>query len=215
MKSNADNRCLEELARAMVAAQAKETFSWVPGAAIRVMAEAERTHALFLQVRDLKKAEQIAALMRDFASTRNAAAHYYAIHHRDADIVLDRQQYDKIIKLYGAVREAESGTVNADVDAVLGDVSIEARVSRIQMPPGYWMDRIARSVFFFSPKTIERIFEEIVGDFRHEMIKAEARGDLRAMRRLRLQHWGGFIIALIEQLLEGLVGRIIKALKGG
>lgn len=87
---------------------------------------------------------------------------------------------------------------------------------RIAMPPGYWMERIATTVFFFSPRTVDRVFGESVADYRHEMIKAEAKGASSAtLRKLRLQHWGGFFIALVEELAGGVVGKIVKVLKGG
>lgn len=103
-----------------------------------------------------------------------------------------------------------------DTTSGVGTPTISVSPRPIAMPPGYWMERVAGVAFFFAPKTFRRISEETIADYIHEMIKAEARGDgLRAIRRLRLQHWGGFVIALFDELLTGLVGRIVKALKGG
>lgn len=92
----------------------------------------------------------------------------------------------------------------------------EAQARRVAMPPGFWMARIARGVFFLSPKTVERVFEEIIADYRHEMVKAEAKHLATAeMRWLRVQHWGGFLLALLNQLSVGILGKIIRALGGG
>lgn len=103
--------------------------------------------------------------------------------------------------------------VLSDVDATIGDDDVPK--PPLAMPPGYWMDRIARGIFFFSPKTIERVFEEIVADYRHETIEAEAKGrSAGTMRRIKAQHWGGFIIAVLEELAGGVVGKIVKVLKG-
>jgi len=85
---------------------------------------------------------------------------------------------------------------------------------RITMPPGYMMERVLRWVFFFSRKT-PRIFNEVVADYRHEMIEAEASGRTSDLLRLRIQHWGGFIKSLIIELAAGNLGKIIKALTGG
>lgn len=85
---------------------------------------------------------------------------------------------------------------------------------QIAMPPGYWMDRIAAVVFFLSRKK-RRVFEEIVADYRHEMIEAEAtRAPAHRLLMLRLQHWAGFIASLIDEFLSGVVGRVVKVLKG-
>jgi len=91
-----------------------------------------------------------------------------------------------------------------------------AKPARIAMPPGHSMTRIAELIFFFSPKTRQRIFEEIVADYRCEMVDAEAKECPPAtMRRIRAQYWGAFVIAIALELATGVVGRIVKALKGG
>ena len=91
----------------------------------------------------------------------------------------------------------------------------QALARRLAMPPGLWMSRIARAVFFFSPKTVERVFEEIIADYRHEMIQAEAAGRTADLHWLRVQYWGAFIKSLIVELSAGSLGKIIRALTGG
>jgi hypothetical protein len=90
-----------------------------------------------------------------------------------------------------------------------------ARARQLAMPPGLWMSRIARGVFFFSPKTVERVFEEIIADYRHEMLEAEWKGRTADLRWLRVQYWGAFIKSLITELAAGSLGRIIRALTDG
>jgi hypothetical protein len=85
----------------------------------------------------------------------------------------------------------------------------------IAMPPGYRMERAARWLFFFSRKTFRRISEEIIADYRHELVEAEARGQSNAEQRaLKIQHWGGFLLAVVDELWSGIVGKIVKAFKG-
>lgn len=84
----------------------------------------------------------------------------------------------------------------------------------IARPPGYWMTRVAGVLFFFSPKTAERVFGEIVAHYRHEMIEAEASGKSPSKMFLRFRHWGGFVLALIAELSSGFLGKIIRAFKG-
>jgi hypothetical protein len=83
------------------------------------------------------------------------------------------------------------------------------------MPPGYVMARIAAGVFFFS-RSMPRPVEEAVGDYRNEMTDAEARGKPPSeLRKLRMKHWGGFVLCVIDALLTGSIGRIWRALRGG
>lgn len=91
----------------------------------------------------------------------------------------------------------------------------EALARQLAMPPGIWMSRIARGVFFFSPRTVERVFEEIIADYRHEMFEAEWRGRTADLRWLRIQYWGAFIKSVIAELAVGSLGRLIRALTGG
>jgi hypothetical protein len=86
---------------------------------------------------------------------------------------------------------------------------------KIAMPPGHGMERTAKFIFFFAPKRLRRILEEAVGDYRHEMVKAEAdRRPAPELRLLRVQHWGGFFISVFDELLDSIVGRIIRAYQG-
>lgn len=85
---------------------------------------------------------------------------------------------------------------------------------RITMPPGYRMERVARWIFFFSPKTFRRVSEEIVADYRHEMVEAIGKGAPKAeLRRLQFQHWGGFILVVLDSLVSGVVGKLVKLVK--
>jgi hypothetical protein len=103
--------------------------------------------------------------------------------------------------------ESRLRIVNVRVDPGIGRA--------ITMPPGYWMKRIANGLFFFSPKTVERVFGEIIADYRHEMIEAEAKRKPPAeMRWLRIRHWGGFLLAVFEEMYLGTVGKIVKVFKG-
>jgi len=85
----------------------------------------------------------------------------------------------------------------------------------VAVPPGFWMSRIARTVFFFSPKTAERVFEEIIADYRYEAITAEAEGRTSDLRWLRVQYWGAFIWSLVQEVYAGSLGNIIRALTRG
>jgi hypothetical protein len=136
---------------------------------------------------------------------RNMVAHH---HHRG----------DVAIPLVGMTITATaetlkaSGTVTFKVSGTL-TAKVSARV--IAKPPGYLMSRIARGVFFFSPKTVERVFEEVIDDYWQEMVKAEANGEpTQRIRMLRAQHWGGFIGALVQEIVRA-IGAIVKTLKGG
>jgi hypothetical protein len=218
MKSDVHNRALEDLARAVAAAERADAderaFAWLPASSVQMMAEIERALYATHGVNSVLDAERIAALVREVEGARNTSAHFHAVPDYSDHLVLVRQQYDKLLKLSLALHPTEVGTVDADVDSPIDDDSIEASV-RVQTPPGYWMERIARMLCFFSPKGF-RVYEETVGDYRWEMIDAEAKRRGRGtMRELQFRHWGGFIGVVVEQLLTGLVGRIIKALKGG
>ena len=88
--------------------------------------------------------------------------------------------------------------------------------SRIVRAPGHWMERVAYGFFFFSPKTFKRFGEENIADYRNEMVEAEARGDSPlALHLLRAQHWGGFFFCVLGKLVDGVLGRIVKAFRGG
>jgi len=131
-----------------------------------------------------------------------------------------RVPVDPATTILGRRNISEEDTVTASATVVPSGAEAEAAVRLpvrvIAMPPGYLMARIARSVFFFSPRTVERVFEEIIADYRHEMVKGEASGkSTRELHAMRIQHWGGFIIAVVLEIAEGTVGRIWKALKGG
>ena len=121
-----------------------------------------------------------------------------------------RAQEERLLELEAA-RKKILAQIRHDVDAAA------AMVFRpIATPPGYWMERVAGAIFFFAPKTVERVFSEIVADYRHEMIASEAKGASKAeLRKLKIQHWGGFIIAVFDELLMGVLGRIVKVFKGG
>jgi hypothetical protein len=86
---------------------------------------------------------------------------------------------------------------------------------RIDMPPGYGMEQVARWVFFFSPKTFRRISEEIIADYRHELVEAEGQGKSEAeLRTLKIQHWGGFVLSIISELYCGILGKLVKVFTG-
>ena len=87
---------------------------------------------------------------------------------------------------------------------------------KIALPPGYWMQRVAGALFFFSPKTIEHVFCEIIGAYQRDMIKAEAAGESRLrLFSLQVQYWGGFVWSIFDEIAFGFVGKIVRAFKGG
>lgn len=86
---------------------------------------------------------------------------------------------------------------------------------RIELPPGYVMERVTRCLFFFA-LTRPREFEEIVGDYEYNMIEAEAKGATAgALWLLRLKYWGAYFYTLAVRLPAGIVGKIIRTLTGG
>jgi hypothetical protein len=92
----------------------------------------------------------------------------------------------------------------------------EHKERAVEMPPGYRMQRVARVLFFFASKGTRRVFEEIVADYRYEMLDAEAKGATRGdLRMLVLRHWIGFVRAAADVVVRGLVAPIVKILKGG
>jgi hypothetical protein len=103
--------------------------------------------------------------------------------------------------------------LEGDLEQLIQD---QERASKIALPPGYWMERVAGTLFFFSPKTVERVFHEIIGAYQHEIIKAEAAGARRSrLLSLRVQYWGGFLWSIVDKVAFGFVGKIMKAIKGG
>jgi hypothetical protein len=86
---------------------------------------------------------------------------------------------------------------------------------RVALPPGHTMACVGRWLFFFSRHGL-RVCEEIVGDYRFEMVEAEARGRPIAERRaLCVHYWGRFALSALDLLLSGTIGKLFKVLKGG
>lgn len=90
---------------------------------------------------------------------------------------------------------------------------------RIALPPGYMMERVIRSVFFFA-RTTPRMFEEVLADYQHDMLKAEAHGaTAAALWRLRVKYWGALIWMLVGELpadvLGKILGKVIRGITGG
>ena len=84
---------------------------------------------------------------------------------------------------------------------------------KVALPPGYLMERIASLLFFFSPKTVDRVFGETIADYRHEMIEAEAKGKPR--KWLRVQYWTGFSISVVLELVNSTLGKLVRMLIKG
>jgi hypothetical protein len=85
----------------------------------------------------------------------------------------------------------------------------------IAMPPGYGMARLGNLLMFFSSKSAKRVIDETVGDYRCEMVDAEVRGaSQRDLNLLRLKHWWGFLSAVGQMPIWGLIGRLMKVWKG-
>lgn len=106
-----------------------------------------------------------------------------------------------------------SRSVEVDLAAYIEYTEPKKKIAR---PPGAGMRRLADLLFFFSPKTVERVFGDIIATYQHEMIKAEGDGAPPSrLLSLQVQYWGGFIWSLFDQVVFGFVGKIIKTLKGG
>lgn len=81
----------------------------------------------------------------------------------------------------------------------------------IPRPPGSWM--LAVSGLVFSRKTKERVFDQVVADFRDEYFDALRHGDGRAKRSFIVaRHWAAFSVAFVHEVASG-IGKVIKALK--
>ena len=82
----------------------------------------------------------------------------------------------------------------------------------ISSPPGVWMDAIAGTVF--SPKIKERIFDQVLADFRLEYFEAlSKRAGHARMFFVVARHWWGFIQACLEEAATG-IGRIWRKIRG-
>lgn len=165
--------------------------------------------------------EQAQAMLKDqlrtvntFRNVLRTEEELIASLHKQEELIRQVEGNARIHLKISATASARIQLVKVNPDALDHLVVQNASQAPIAKPPGYWMDRIARGAFFFWPKKL-RVFEEIIADYRHEMIEAEAkRAPARRLRTLRFQHWGGFILSLIDEIASGLLGKIVKVLKG-
>lgn len=93
-----------------------------------------------------------------------------------------------------------------------GVPTIKPVVSRpVAMPAGYRMSQVLGWVFFFSPKTVRRLSEENVADYRWEMTDAEAKGKSAGeLRKIKIQHWGGFAWCVLVTIVDSTVFRLLR-----
>jgi hypothetical protein len=96
--------------------------------------------------------------------------------------------------------------------AVEGNDMVQA-TAVISSPPGAWMEAIASTVF--SPKTKERIFDQILADFRQEYFDIlSKRASRERMFFVVARHWIGFVMACLIEAASG-IGNVWKRIRGG
>jgi len=102
-------------------------------------------------------------------------------------------------------------TVTSDMSARNPAYYVGKHDDHGEMRSDLWMSAIARYVFFFSPKTKERVFDPTIADFRNEVMKARAEGRSADVRLLHIQYWGAFIITLIGEVWDSTLLKIIRS----
>jgi hypothetical protein len=137
-------------------------------------------------LRDLQTRETLATLAR----VRNEKQLRDAIEDPERYFERYRRHYEALYQFYGASMYRR----------------VARRADRATVP----MNITARGVSFLAPKT-SRVLEESTGDYRHEVIAAQAHGASAAtLRRLHARHWLGFIAALLRLLPAELVARLLN-----
>lgn len=79
-------------------------------------------------------------------------------------------------------------------------------------PPGAWMDALAGVVF--SRRTKERIFDQVVYDYREEMFEAMKDGAWPVRTFIVVaRNWYGFFLACVEEAVTG-IGKVWRKIRG-
>jgi nicotinamide mononucleotide adenylyltransferase len=83
---------------------------------------------------------------------------------------------------------------------------------RVELPPGSRM--MALASLLFSRRTVERVIDPLVADYRHEMFEAMLRDGADArLGMIRARYWLAFIFSALE-IAASAFGRVWRALKG-